>query len=116
MQDGAHPHTANVVLDFLYETFNLRVMSHWFPECHEGGKLWPPHSPDIYPCDFFLWGFLTEKVFQRRPENVAQLRAHIVKLCRALSEDVCRKVVTNARVRLQEVVRRNGGHIEHVLH
>ena len=25
-----------------------------------------------------------------RPENVAQLRAHIVKLCRALSEDLCR--------------------------
>ena len=51
-----------------------------------------------------------------RPRNVAQLRAHIVKLCRALSEDLCRKVVTNARVRLQEVVRQNGGHIEHVLH
>ena len=47
-----------------------------------------------------------------RPENVAQLRAHIVKLCRALSEDLFRKVVTNARVRLQEVVRQNGGHIE----
>jgi len=27
-----------------------------------------------------------------------------------------RKVVTNARVRLQEDVRQNGGHIEHVLH
>ena len=51
-----------------------------------------------------------------RPVNVAQLRAHIVKLCRPLSEDLCRKVVTNARVRLQEVVRQNGGHIEHVLH
>jgi len=51
-----------------------------------------------------------------RPENVAQLRAHKVKLCRELSEDLCRKVVTNARLRLQEVVRQNGGHIEHVLH
>ena len=50
------------------------------------------------------------------PENVLQLRTHIVKLCRALSEDLCRKVVTNARVRLQEVVRQNSGHIEHVLH
>jgi len=47
---------------------------------------------------------------------VAQLRAHIVKLCCTLSEDLCGKVVTNARVRLQEVVRQNGGHIEHVLH
>ena len=39
-----------------------------------------------------------------------------MKLCRALSEDLCLKVVTNARVRLQEVVRQNGGHIEHILH
>ena len=53
MQDGARPYTANVVLDFLYETLNLRVMSYRFPERHEGGKLWPPHSPDINPCDFF---------------------------------------------------------------
>jgi len=56
------------------------------------------------------------KCIQRRPENIAQLRAHIVKLYRALSEDLFRKVVTNARVHLQEVVRQNGGHIEHVLH
>ena len=40
-----------------------------------------------------------------------QLVAHTVKLCRALSEDLCRKVVTNG-----EVVRQNGGHIEQVLH
>jgi len=65
---------------------------------------------------FLFMGFLKEKVFERRPGNVVQLRAHIVKLCRALSEDLCRKVVTNARVRLQEFVKQNGGHIEHVLH
>jgi hypothetical protein len=74
------------------------------------------YHTDINPCDFFLGGFLKEKVFQRRPENVAQLRAHIVKLCRELSEDLCRKVVANARVCLKGVVRQNGGHIEHVLH
>ena len=78
-------------------------MSHRFPERHEGGKLWPPRSPDINPCNFFLWGFLKEKVFQRRPENVAQLRAHIVKLCCVLSEDLCQKVMTNPSVPLQEV-------------
>jgi len=35
--------------------------------------------------------------------------------CRALSEGLFRKVVTNARVRLQGFVTQNGGHIEHVL-
>ena len=56
MQDGAHPHTANVLLDFLYETFNLHVMSHRFPERHECGKLWPPDSSDINPMRFLFMG------------------------------------------------------------
>lgn len=115
MQDGARPHTANVVLDFLHERLGLRVLSNRFPERY-GGGMWPPHSPDINPCDFFLWGFLKEKVYLRKPENAVQLRAIIVELCRAISEDLCRRVITNARVRLEEVVRQNGGHIEHVIH
>ena len=44
---------------------------------------------------FTMWALLWRP---GRSENVAQLRAHIVKLCRAFSEDLCRKVVTNARV------------------
>ena len=32
------------------------------------------------------------------------------------AETESRKVMTNVRVRLQEVVRQNEGHIEHVLH
>jgi hypothetical protein len=64
----------------------------------------------------FLWGFLREKVFQRRPENVAQLGAH-KRSCAARFLKTCvGKVVTDARVRLREVVRQNGGHTEHVLH
>ena len=70
----------------------------------------PLHSSQLFDTSLASFGG------QKRPENVGQLRAHIVKLCRALSEDLCRKVVTNARVRLQEVVRQNAGYVEHVLH
>jgi hypothetical protein len=24
---------------------------------------WPPRSPDLTPCDFFLWGFIKDRVF-----------------------------------------------------
>jgi hypothetical protein len=24
---------------------------------------WPPHSPDLTPRDFFLWGYTKEEVF-----------------------------------------------------
>ena len=66
------------------------------------------------PC--IRHNFSTQVLRKYAAGNVAQLRAHIVKLCCMLSEDLCRKVVMNARVHLQEVVRQNGDHIEHVLH
>ena len=76
----------------------------------------PVANETLHSSQLFDTSLLASKGGQKRPENVTQLRAHIVKLCRALSEDLCRKVVTNARFRLREVVRQNGGHIEHVLH
>ena len=76
----------------------------------------PQNLLQTNPC--IRHNFSTQ-VFRKRAAQLhyvgPELR-HIVKLYRALSEDLCRKVVTNARVRLQEVVRQNGGHIEHVLH
>jgi hypothetical protein len=68
MQDGATPHTANVMLDFLNIIFSPRVMSHRYPKHHNCGHSWPPLSPDLNPCDFFLWGFL--KMFPMKPCNV----------------------------------------------
>jgi hypothetical protein len=28
---------------------------------------WPPRSPDITPCNFFLWGYIKDSVFLPRP-------------------------------------------------
>jgi len=32
-----------------------------------GDVEWPERSPDLSPCDVFLWGYLKEKVFKHRP-------------------------------------------------
>ncbi|GBN23572.1 hypothetical protein AVEN_144157-1 [Araneus ventricosus] len=24
---------------------------------------WPPRSPDLTPCDFFLWGYVKDKIY-----------------------------------------------------
>jgi hypothetical protein len=55
--DGAQPHTANAVLDVLNENFDDRVLSNHFPEWFGYGRSWPPYSPDLNPCDYFLWAF-----------------------------------------------------------
>ena len=51
-QDGAPPHWATVVRDYLDETFG----GNW---CSQSGTImWPPNSPDLTPPDFFFFGVL----------------------------------------------------------
>jgi hypothetical protein len=56
VQDGARPHTANVSWDFLHDTFVSRVISTRFPDRSACGQNWQRNSPDLNPCDYFLWG------------------------------------------------------------
>ena len=40
-----------------------------------GGPLeWPARSPDLTPMDFWLWGYLKEKVCAHNPKTVVQLQ------------------------------------------
>ncbi|GFV42205.1 uncharacterized protein TNCV_3164361 [Trichonephila clavipes] len=51
MQDGAPPHIARRVKDLLRMSFgDDRVLSRHFHHA------WPPRSPDLSPCDYWLWG------------------------------------------------------------
>ena len=50
-QDGARAHTANMVVNWLDTLFGDRVLS---SRCVQGIE-WSPVSPDLNPCDFFLW-------------------------------------------------------------
>ncbi|GBN93660.1 hypothetical protein AVEN_24970-1 [Araneus ventricosus] len=58
MQDGAPPHIATPVKQLLNLHFgNDRINSHNF------ATAWPPRSPDMNPCDFWLWGCLKDVVY-----------------------------------------------------
>jgi hypothetical protein len=56
-QDGAPPHWSLDVRDFLDRT----VPQRWIGR--DGPTRWPPRSPDITPLDFFLWGYVKDRVF-----------------------------------------------------
>ena len=45
-----------------------------------GDVEWPARSPDLSPCDVFLWGYLKEKVFK-----------HVLDLLRILRKGSNRK-------------------------
>ena len=57
-QDGAPPHYALAVRDYLNQTFPQR----WFGR--RGSIEWPPLSPDLIPMDFFFWGVVKNKAYE----------------------------------------------------
>jgi len=60
-QDGATAQTSRRSLSLLREMFPGHVIS------LRGDIRWPPRSPDLTPCDFYLWGYLKAKVYEQRP-------------------------------------------------
>jgi hypothetical protein len=37
-------------------------------------RLWPKGSPDLNPCDFYLWGNLKNKVYSNNPHSLDELK------------------------------------------
>ena len=59
--DGAPPHYALCSRQVINEIFNERWIG-------RGGPVaWPPRSPDITSPDYFLWGFVEERVMAVAP-------------------------------------------------
>ena len=43
-----------------------------------GGTVpWPARSPDLTAPDFFLWGYLKQKVYSHNIENIETLKQYI---------------------------------------
>ena len=108
-QDGAPPHTANVTMAWLREKFGKRLIS------RKAEVEWAPHSPDLNPPDFFLWGFLKDNIYQDNPLTIAALKAAITEKIQTITQEECDRVINNFARRIQECLRQNGGHLEHVV-
>ena len=108
-QDGATAHTARATLDLLQQLFGERIISKGMPFA------WPPRSPDLTAPDFFLWGYLKEKVYRDKPATIEELKENIRIEIAALTPEILEKVMNNVieRARLCEVEQR--GHLKDVI-
>jgi len=109
-QEGATSHTARMSMNAANALFPNRVVS------RNGDIPWPPppRSPDLTPCDYFIWGYLKTKVFETRPRTIADLKQRIQDEVAAIPVEMLREVMNSFRSRLEECVRRNGSHLEGV--
>lgn len=108
-QDGATSHTANLSMAALRRLFGERIIS------RNANVTWPPRSPDLSVCDFFLWGHLKSVVYQTRPRNLIDLKTQIEEHIANIPEYTLRRTMLSLQNRLNECVRRNGQHLTDVI-
>jgi inhibitor of nuclear factor kappa-B kinase subunit alpha len=115
MQDGATAHTSNTVLEYLHEIFGDKVISRRYPEVNDCGQSWPAHSPDLNPCDYFLWGFLKSVVYRPKPVDTDMLLKNIKREVKKISVEMCGNVIKNFIVRVRQGNLSKGRHLENVI-
>lgn len=112
MQDGARPHRTLNVFELLDEHFHGRVIGLEYESRYGCGIEWPPYSPDINPCDYYLWGNLKDKVYQPAPATAEGLKTRIREEINKITTEELRRVIGNFAKRLKEVQEHDGAHIE----
>lgn len=108
-QDGAPPHYQLDVRRWLNEKFPGKWIG------RRGSIEWAPRSPDLTPCDFFLWGYLKDTVFKKPIKDLDHLRRRITEEVETIDQSMLEKVFLNMEKRLNLVISSGGCHIEHVL-
>jgi hypothetical protein len=104
-QDGAPAHYALDVRAWLDEKFPSRWIG------RRGPTEWPARSPDLTPCDFFLWGYLKERVYRERPATIPELRDRIAQCCAEIPANLLAKVCQSVPDRFRQCVASQGAQL-----
>ena len=70
-QDGATFHCSIASRAWINEHFTIHVNSRRLD------TFWSPHSPDLSPQDFYLWGYLKGKVSANKPRKISQIKKNL---------------------------------------
>lgn len=108
-QDGAPPHYAHPVRNYLNQEFPERWIG------RRGSIEWPPRSPDLSPLDFFLWGHLKSKIYATQPTSLQDLRERITNECHLITPDMLQNVRNRFEDNLYHCMEVGGQQFQHLL-
>ena len=70
---------------------------------------WPPRSPNLSTCHFFIWGYLKSKVYYHLPSNIEGLKTNIEREIKSINADMLKNSFENFRKKLELVISAEGG-------
>ncbi|GBO43071.1 hypothetical protein AVEN_48071-1 [Araneus ventricosus] len=74
---------------------------------------WPPRSTDLNPLDFFLWGYIKQRMYATPPPTLQELRNRITDACASVSPAMLYNVQRKVQFRVQMCIVAEGHHFEH---
>jgi histone-lysine N-methyltransferase SETMAR len=97
--DNARPHTAKKVLDFL-EQNGMERAPH------------PPYSPDLAPCDFYLFGYVRGLLAGSEFADRTELEQAVVALLDGIEKATLSEVFLTWTARVKTCIQTNGEYVE----
>jgi hypothetical protein len=113
-QDGAPPHFHSDVRAYL----NANLPGRWIGRTSNDDSAflpWPPRSPDLTPCDLFLWDYVKDHVYvPPMPQDLPQLRQRIVEAVTTVDHGMLQRVWQELDYRIDVCRVTRGGYMEHL--
>jgi hypothetical protein len=81
-----------------------------------GDVAWPPRLPDLSACDFFLWGYLKQKVYVNRPHTIQDVKDNSRAEISQIPQNMLQKVMNGVRRRVELCLNSGGAHLSDVIY
>ena len=71
-----------------------------------------PRSPDLRAPDFFLWGYLKDRVYNAMPNSLQVLKSNIIREIRRITPETLAAVMNSTVARARQCQTQHGGHLK----
>jgi len=108
-QYGATAHTASESVTIVRNMFSGHLISRF------RDMPWPPRSPDLSTCDFFLWGYLKLHVYAHKPHTLNDLKEAIRQEIRPIDRQLLARVMGDFKKRLENCIQSDSRHLTDII-
>jgi len=68
----------------------------------------------LNPPDFYMWGYLKDRVYGNNPQTIPDLKAAITAPIRGIPREECGRGIEKFARRIQMCLQRRGAQLEHI--